>query len=244
MSNLLNVKNLKVSVEDKEILKGIDLEVNKGEVHVIMGPNGSGKSTLLNTIMANPIYNINEGSIEFEGEDITETTADKRARAGIFMSFQSPEAINGVRLSDFLRQSKTAVSGEKQSILKFNKEVKNELKALKLSDDYADRYVNVGFSGGERKKSEMLQMKLLNPKLAMLDETDSGLDVDAVRIVSNAIDKFMNEEKAIIIITHHREILENIKADYVHIMKDGKLIMSGDNSLMDRIEKDGYEWIE
>lgn len=244
MSNLLNVKNLKVSVEDKEILKGIDLEVNKGEVHVIMGPNGSGKSTLLNTIMANPIYNINEGSIEFEGEDITDTTADKRARAGIFMSFQSPEAINGVRLSDFLRQSKTAVSGEKQSILKFNKEVKNELKALKLSDDYADRYVNVGFSGGERKKSEMLQMKLLNPKLAMLDETDSGLDVDAVRIVSNAIDEFINEEKAIIIITHHREILENIKADYVHIMKDGKLIMSGDNSLMDRIEKDGYEWIE
>lgn len=244
MSNLLNIKDLKVSAGEKEILKGIDLTVNKGEVHVIMGPNGSGKSTLLNTIMANPNYTITDGNIEFEGESINDLEADERARRGIFMSFQSPEAIPGVRLQDFLRQSTQAVTGEKQSIMKFNKKLKGEMDNLKLSEAYADRYVNVGFSGGERKKSEMLQMKLLNPKLAMLDETDSGLDVDAVRIVSKAIDEYLDEDKSIIIITHHREILENIKADYVHIMKNGKLLMTGDDSLIDKIEQDGYEWVE
>lgn len=244
MDNLLKVEDLHVKVGDREILKGIDLEVNKGEVHVIMGSNGSGKSTLMNTIMANPVYEVSQGKIYFEGEDITEESVDKRARRGIFMSFQSPDEIPGVKLNDFLRISREQVDGKKPSILAFNKELQREMADLNLSDDYAQRYVNVGFSGGERKKSEILQMKMLDPKLALLDETDSGLDVDAVRIVSKGISDFLeNEEKSVIIITHHRELLQNIKADYVHILKDGKILQTGDDSLMNKIEKEGYEWV-
>ncbi|WP_243342336.1 Fe-S cluster assembly ATPase SufC [Anaerococcus sp. AGMB09787] len=244
MDNLLKVEDLHVKVGDREILKGIDLVVNKGEVHVIMGSNGSGKSTLMNTIMANPVYKVSQGKIYFEDEDITEESVDKRARRGIFMSFQSPDEIPGVKLNDFLRISKEQVEGKKPSILAFNKQLQREMEDLNLSEDYAQRYVNVGFSGGERKKSEILQMKILDPKLALLDETDSGLDVDAVRIVSNGIRDFLeNEEKSVIIITHHRELLQNIKADYVHILKDGKILQTGDDSLMDKIEKEGYEWV-
>lgn len=243
MAEILRVENIHVSVDDKEILKGINLKVNSGEVHVIMGSNGSGKSTLMNAIMANPVYKQTEGKIFYKGEDISSWTTDKRARAGIFMSFQAPDEISGVRLKDFLRQAKDAVTGEKMSIMKFNKELSKEMKDLKFDDSYADRYVNVGFSGGEKKKSEILQLKVLNPTLAMLDETDSGLDVDAVRTVSNAIKEFINKDNAVIIITHHREILENIKADYVHILKDGKILQTGDDSLINKIEAEGYEWV-
>lgn len=243
MTNLLKIEDLHVSVGDKKILDGIDLEVNKGEVHVVMGSNGSGKSTLMNTIMANPVYEVTDGKIFFEGEDITDESVDKRARRGIFMSFQHPDEIHGVKLNDFLRISKEQKDGKKPSILAFNKELGKEMADLKLSEDYANRYVNVGFSGGERKKSEILQMKMLNPKLALLDETDSGLDVDAVRIVSKGIKDFLTEDNAVIIITHHRELLANIKADYVHILKDGKIQETGDDSLMDKIEEEGYEWV-
>ena len=243
MTNLLKIEDLHVSVGDKKILDGIDLEVNKGEVHVVMGSNGSGKSTLMNTIMANPVYEVTDGKIFFEGEDITDASVDKRARRGIFMSFQHPDEIPGVKLNDFLRISKEQKDGKKPSILAFNKELNKEMTDLKLSEDYANRYVNVGFSGGERKKSEILQMKMLNPKLALLDETDSGLDVDAVRIVSKGIKDFLTEDNAVIIITHHRELLANIKADYVHILKDGKIQETGDDSLMDKIEEEGYEWV-
>ena len=241
MKELLRIENLHVSVGDNEILKGVDLKVNAGEVHVIMGSNGSGKSTLMNTIMANPIYRVKEGKIFFEGEDITDYSTDKRARAGIFMSFQAPDAISGVRLGDFLRQAKEEVSESKTSILKFNKDLEKQMKDLDLDKSYADRYVNVGFSGGERKKSEILQLKILNPKLAMLDETDSGLDVDAVRIVSKAIKDYLDQDKAVIIVTHHNELLDNIKVDYVHILKDGKIKQTSDSSLMDKIEREGYE---
>lgn len=244
MSDLLKVENLKVSAEDKEILKGIDLNIKKGEIHVIMGPNGSGKSTLLNAIMANPAYNIDSGKIYFDDEEITDLLADERARRGIFMSFQSPQEIQGVRLNEFLRQSVGAVRGETPSILQFNRQLSSNMKNLKLDETYQNRYVNVGFSGGEKKKSEMLQLQLLNPKLAMLDETDSGLDIDAVRIVSKAIRDYHNENNAIIVITHHREILEDIKPDYVHIVKDGKIVKTDDASLMQRIEKEGYEWLK
>ena len=243
MTNLLKIEDLHVSVGDKKILDGIDLEVNKGEVHVVMGSNGSGKSTLMNTIMANPVYEVTDGKIFFEGEDITDESVDKRARRGIFMSFQHPDEIPGVKLNDFLRISKEQKDGKKPSILAFNKELGKEMADLKLSEDYANRYVNDGFSGGERKKSEILQMKMLNPKLALLDETDSGLDVDAVRIVSKGIKDFLTEDNAVIIITHHRELLANIKADYVHILKDGKIQETGDDSLMDKIEEEGYEWV-
>ncbi|MDY3006916.1 Fe-S cluster assembly ATPase SufC [Anaerococcus sp. AGMB00486] len=243
MKELLKVENLHVSVDDTEILKGIDLKVNAGEVHVIMGSNGSGKSTLMNAIMANPIYDVTEGKIYFEGEDITDLTTDKRAKAGIFMSFQSPDAISGVRLGDFLKQAKEEVTGKKPSILGFNKELKKEMEELKLSEEYAYRYVNVGFSGGERKKSEILQLKILNPKLAMLDETDSGLDVDAVRIVSEGIKNYLSEDNAVIVVTHHNELLANIDVDYVHVLKDGKIKYTSDASLMEKIEKEGYEWV-
>lgn len=243
MTEILNIENLHVSVDETEILKGIDLKINSGEVHVIMGSNGSGKSTLMNAIMANPVYKVTEGDIFYKGENINDWTTDKRVRAGIFMSFQTPDAIPGVKLGDFLRQAKEQVSGERPSILKFNKELKKEMDSLKLDEGYADRYVNVGFSGGERKKSEILQLKTLNPTLAMLDETDSGLDVDAVRIVSKGIQDYISDDNAVIIITHHRELLENIKADYVHILKDGKILHTGDDSLMDKIEEKGYEWV-
>lgn len=189
MSDLLKIENLHVSAGDKDILKGINLTVGKGEVHVVMGANGSGKSTLMNTIMANPAYTVNEGKIFFEGEDITDYSVDKRARLGIFMSFQYPDEIPGVKLSDFLRISEEQITGKKPKILAFNKELTKQMENLKLDSSYANRYVNVGFSGGERKKSEILQMQMLSPKLALLDETDSGLDVDAVRIVSDGIKK-------------------------------------------------------
>lgn len=243
MTELLKIENLHVSAGEKDILKGIDLKVGKGEVHVVMGANGSGKSTLMNAIMANPIYEIKEGKIYFEGEDITDLSVDKRARLGIFMSFQHPDEIPGVKLSDFLRISEEQITGSKPKILAFNKKLQAEMEDLKLDDSYANRYVNVGFSGGERKKSEILQMQMLSPKLALLDETDSGLDVDAVRIVSKGIEDFLDGEKSVIIITHHREILANIKADYVHILKDGKIKYSGGDDLMDRIEAEGYEWV-
>ena len=243
MTELLRIENLHVSAGEKDILKGIDLKVNKGEVHVIMGSNGSGKSTLMNAIMANPIYDIKEGKIFFEGEDITELSVDKRARLGIFMSFQHPDEIPGVKLSDFLRISEEQVTGEKPKILAFNKKLASEMEELNLASSYANRYVNVGFSGGERKKSEILQMQMLNPKLALLDETDSGLDVDAVRIVSKGIENYLDGEKSVILITHHREILANIKADFVHILKDGKIKYTGGDDLMDKIESEGYEWV-
>lgn len=243
MTEILKIDNLHVSVGETEILKGIDLTVNSGEVHVVMGSNGSGKSTLMNAIMANPVYDVTQGDIFYKGENINDWTTDKRAREGIFMSFQNPDAIPGVRLEDFLRQAQEQVTGKRPSILKFNKDLKNDMESLKLDDHYADRYVNVGFSGGERKKSEILQLKTLNPTLAMLDETDSGLDVDAVRIVSKGIKDYLSEDNAVIIITHHRELLENIKADYVHILKDGKISQTGDDSLMDKIEEKGYEWV-
>lgn len=243
MSELLKIENLHVSVGDNEILKGIDLKINKGEVHVVMGANGSGKSTLMNSIMANPIYKITEGKIYFQGEDITNESCDKRARRGIFMSFQHPDEIPGVKLADFLRISEEQITGKKPQIISFAKKLEKEMKALDLAEEYAERYVNVGFSGGERKKSEILQLKMLNPKLAMLDETDSGLDVDAVRIVSKGIKDYLSSDNAVIIITHHRELLENIKADYVHVIKDGKIAHEGDDSLMDEIEKRGYEWV-
>ncbi|MDD7305639.1 MAG: Fe-S cluster assembly ATPase SufC [Peptoniphilaceae bacterium] len=243
MTEILKINNLHVSVGETEILKGINLQINSGEVHVIMGSNGSGKSTLMNAIMANPVYQVTEGEILYKGEKINDWPTDKRARAGIFMSFQNPDAIAGVKLGDFLRQAKEQVSGQRPSILKFSKELNKEMESLKLDETYRDRYVNVGFSGGERKKSEILQLKILNPTLAMLDETDSGLDVDAVRIVSKAIKEYINEDKAVIIITHHRELLENIKADYVHVLKDGKILYTGDDSLMDKIEEKGYEWV-
>lgn len=238
---MLEIKNLHASVEDREILKGINLKINKGEIHVIMGPNGSGKSTLTKVIMDHPDYEVTEGEIIFEGQDISDESTDKRAKLGLFLSFQNPEEVEGVSVENFLRTAQINLTGEKPKLLEFRRNLNKELEELEFDKDYANRYLNVGFSGGEKKKSEILQMKMLDPKLIMLDETDSGLDVDATKIVSREVEAFLNEEKSAIIITHHSSILESIKPDYVHIMIDGNLIKTGDASLIDEIERDGYK---
>lgn len=238
---MINIKNLNVKVEDKEILKGFNLNINSGEIHVVMGPNGAGKSTLMNAIMAHPKYTITNGNIEFEGEDITELTADERARKGIYLSFQTPQEVAGITVENFLRAAKMAVTGENVPILKFKKELKKIMEELSFSPQYAERYLNVGFSGGEKKKNEILQMKVLDPKFVMLDETDSGLDVDATRIVSEGVKNFLTKDKSVLIITHHSQILEYLEPDFVHIIVDGKLVKTGGKELIQEIEEHGYK---
>ncbi|MDO5755067.1 MAG: Fe-S cluster assembly ATPase SufC [Tissierellia bacterium] len=238
---LLKIENLHANVDGTEILKGVNLEINKGEIHVIMGPNGSGKSTLANVIMDNPVYTVTQGRVYFEGEDITELTTDKRAKKGMFMSFQTPEEVEGISLENFLRTAKAEITGEEQSILDFRDEMEETMEILKLSDDYLSRYLNVGFSGGEKKKSEILQLLVLNPKFAILDETDSGLDVDAVKLVSQGIREYKNEDNALLIITHHSEIMKDIHPDYVHVIVDGQIVQEGGEELMNQIIEHGFE---
>ena len=243
MEKLLEIKDLNTIAEDdndKHILKGLDLEINKGEIHVIMGPNGSGKSTLANTIFRSPRYIVAKGNIIFEGEDITNETTDKIAKKGIFMSFQTPEEIPGISLAQFLKTIKTSNTGEKPNLYQFTKEIENDMKEIKMDYNYVNREFNVGFSGGEKKKNEILQMLLLNPKLAILDETDSGLDVDAIKTVSNGIKVFKNENNSVLIITHSTKILSELKVDKVHILVDGKIIKTGDSTLAKEIEENGY----
>ena len=241
MAELLQIKDLEVSVEEKKILKGINLTINKGEIHVVMGTNGAGKSTLANAIMGNPLYTVDKGSIVFDGKDITEDAVNDRAKAGIFMSFQSPISVPGITVENFIRTAKSTITGENVRALAFKKELKAKMDELSFDTSYAQRYVNEGFSGGERKKNEILQMSILNPKLAILDETASGLDVDAVRIVSEGVSRFHNEDNSVLIITHHNAILQSLKPDFVHILINGKIVKTGDASLVDEIEKHGYE---
>ena len=239
---MLEIKELNTIATDdgKSILKGLNLKINKGEIHVIMGPNGSGKSTLANTIFANPRYQITSGDILFEGKSILDLKTNERAKLGIFLSFQTPIEIPGITVANFLKSAKTNVSNEHINIYNFAKEVEHNMELLGIDKDYKLRDLNVGFSGGEKKKNEILQLLTLNPKLAILDETDSGLDVDAIRIVSKGINLFKNDENAVLIITHSTKILESLKVDYVHILKDGKIIKTGDASLAKEIEKTGY----
>lgn len=242
MKELLRIENLHVAVDGKELLHGIDLLVPRGEVHVIMGTNGAGKSTLMHSIMGNPAYEVTTGKIYFEGEDITEDAVDERAKKGLFLSFQTPIAVPGVTVENFLRTAKVAVSGEQQRLFPFKRKVQQEMKELQLDGAYAERYLNDGFSGGERKKHEILQMRILEPKLAMLDETDSGLDVDAVRVVSQAVADFHNENNSLLIITHHNLILQHLQPDAVHILMDGRVIHSGGADLLDVVEEHGFEY--
>ncbi len=243
MEKLLEIKNLKTIAEDdpnKNILKGLDLTINQGEIHVIMGPNGSGKSTLANTIFSSPRYIITDGKIIFENEDITGKATNEIAKKGIFMSFQTPEEIPGISLAQFLKTTKASISGEKPNLYQFTKEVDKYMKELDMKYETVNREFNVGFSGGEKKKNEILQMLLLNPKLAILDETDSGLDVDAINTVSKGIDLFKNENNSVLIITHSTKILKKLKVDKVHILVDGKIVKTGDYSLAKEIEENGY----
>lgn len=237
---LLSIHGLRAAVDGKEILKGLDLEINKGEVHVIMGPNGSGKSTLVNLIMGQPRYEKTAGSILFEGEDIGELKIHERARKGIFLSFQNPEEIPGITVENLIRTAQSAVTGETVRVMAFKKKLHKTMEALQMDDSYASRHVNVGFSGGEKKRNEILQMMMLNPKLALLDETDSGLDVDAVRIVSAGVRQFKSEHNAVLIITHNTKILEQLQVDRVHVLLNGQIIRTGDASLVEQINEQGY----
>ncbi len=241
---LLDIKDLKVSVEDKEILKGINLSIGDGEVHAIMGPNGGGKSTLCNSIMGSPIYRVDGGKILFEGEDIAGMKVDERARKGIFLSFQYPEEIEGITLENFLRTSLNTVTGKNHSILSFKKLLKEKMQLLEMKEEYAERYLNVGFSGGEKKKAEVLQMAVLNPKLVMLDEIDSGLDIDALRIVAESINKVRTRDMSLLIITHHNRLLDYLKPDVVHVLMNGRIVKVGDSGLAKELEKTGYESIK
>lgn len=241
---LLDIQGLQMSVGEKVILKDLNLTIHKGEVHVVMGPNGAGKSTLAAAIVGNPKFNIDGGNIYFENERINEVPVFERARKGIFLSFQIPEEIPGLKVEEFLRASKEAVTGEKIPILRFHKELTEKMKELKMNTAYANRSLNVGFSGGEKKKNEILQFAILNPKLAVLDETDSGLDIDATRVVFEGVSKFRTKDMGILIITHYSKVLDYIKPDFVHILVDGKIIKTDGFELAEYIEKHGYEHIE
>lgn len=241
--HLLDIKGLHAGVEGKEILKGLSLTVGKGEVHVILGPNGSGKSTLMNVIMGHPKYEVTAGSIAFEGEDITQLKTFERARKGLFLSFQTPEEIPGISVENMIRTAKQAVSGERVKLLPFRKKLKEMMAELKIKPEYADRYLNVGFSGGEKKRNEILQLLMLEPKLALLDETDSGLDVDAVQIVSEGVAKFHNEGNSCLIITHNTRILEKLTVDRVHVLMNGTIVEEGGAELIDDINRRGFTHI-
>ena len=240
---LLEIKDLHAGVEDKEILKGLNLSIGKGEVHVILGPNGSGKSTLMNIIMGHPKYQVTSGEMFFEGEDLSSLKTFERTRKGLFLSFQTPEEIPGITVENMIRTAKQAVTGQKVKLFPFRKELKAMMQELKMKTEYAERYMNVGFSGGEKKRNEILQLLMLQPKLALLDETDSGLDVDAVQIVSEGVAKFHNSENSCLIITHNTRILEKLHVDKVHVLINGKIVEEGGAELIDDINHRGFTHI-
>ena len=244
---MIDIKNLKVSVEEKEILKGINLEIPEGEVHAIMGRNGSGKSTLANTLAGNEKFEVTDGSIHMNGLDITEMSAENRSLNGIFVCFQYPVAIPGVSMAYFLRAAINAhlenQGKEEMDALEFLNQSKEILKKLNLDDSFLKRSINDGFSGGEKKKSEIFQLLSLNPKFAILDETDSGLDIDALKIVADGVKEFNGKKNSTLIITHYERLLEYINPDVVHVMIDGKIVKSGDMELARQVEEKGYSWL-
>lgn len=237
---LLRIENLQVEIDGKRILNGLDLEVGLGEVHVLMGPNGAGKSTLANVLMGHPSYEVVGGRIELRGEDVTEMAPHERARLGLFLSFQYPQEIPGITLADFLRTAKGSGEGEQPGLLEFHKLLQEKMSVLEMDAKYAERYLNHGFSGGEKKKSEILQMLILNPILAVLDETDSGLDIDAVQVVAKGVKGFHNPENSLLIITHHQSLLEHIAADCVHFLVEGRIVESGGKELLAHVEESGF----
>ncbi|MBR5116380.1 MAG: Fe-S cluster assembly ATPase SufC [Lachnospiraceae bacterium] len=239
---LLEIRDLSVSVEEKAILSHIDLTVDQGETHVLMGPNGAGKSTLGYTLMGHPGYEQTGGTITFDGEDLNGMSADKRAKAGLFLSFQNPIEVPGVSLSGFIRNALHERTGQPVKLFQFQKKLAAAMEMLAMDPAYADRDLNVGFSGGEKKKAEILQMLLLQPKLAILDETDSGLDVDAVRTVSQGVQAYQeSKDGALLIITHSTRILEALHVDHVHVLVKGQIVTSGDASLIEEINRNGFE---
>jgi Fe-S cluster assembly ATP-binding protein len=238
---LLEIIDLHASAGDHEILKGVDLVVDRGEIHALMGPNGSGKSTLANVLMGNPAYTVTRGSVRFRGEDITAAPPTDRGAAGMFLAFQHPEAIPGVSVIQFLRQALSNRTGTNLTVLELRLKVMDAMKELGMESSFADRYLNEGFSGGERKRNEVLQMAVLQPELAIMDETDSGLDIDALRTVADGVNKLITPERGFLIITHYQRLLDYITPDMVHIFMDGRILESGGPELAARLEEEGYE---
>jgi len=247
---MLEIKNLTVSVEGKEIIKDLNIKLEPGKVHVLMGPNGSGKSTLANTLMGNPEYKIESGKIFFNNKEITNLPVNERAKLGFFMSFQYPQEVAGVTIRDFLKQAYQSLNPEKAEefdYFEFEELLEKNLQSLNIDEEFVTRYLNQGFSGGEKKKSEILQLLTLNPKISILDETDSGLDIDSLRTIAKGIKNYMQQEngkdKICLVITHYKRILENLDPDKVYIMKNGKILLQGDKELVNKVEKEGYAGI-
>ena|SRR5690606_23153943 len=240
----LTVKNLHVQIEGKEILKGVDLVVNSGEVHAIMGPNGTGKSTLASALMGHPKYEITEGEAFLDDNNLLEMEVDERARTGLFLAMQYPQEVSGVTNADFMRSAVKAVNGEEMPLIKFIMEYEKNAQELKMREDLPHRYLNEGFSGGERKRNEILQLKTLKPKFAILDEIDSGLDIDALRIVGENINGMVSDKFGCILITHYQRILDYVKPTHVHIMINGKIVLTGGAELISKIDANGYEWVK
>ncbi|MDB5055947.1 MAG: sufC [Bacilli bacterium] len=240
------IDGLKASVEGKEILKGLSLTIGGGEIHAIMGPNGTGKSTLASTLMGHPKYEVTEGTVTLDGEDVLDMAVDERARAGLFLAMQYPSEISGVTNSDFLRSAINAKRGEGNeiSLIKFIRQMEKKMKDLEMNAEFAHRYLNEGFSGGEKKRNEILQMMLLEPRICILDEIDSGLDIDALRIVAEGVNSLKSEDRGFLIITHYQRLLDYITPDFVHIMMQGRIVKSGGPELAELVEKDGYDWIK
>ena len=238
---LLVIENLHASAAGVEILRGVDLTINRGEIHALMGPNGSGKSTLANVLMGHPSYEVTEGRIIFEGEDVTEAAPNDRATLGMFLAFQYPEEIPGVSVVNFLRTALANKSGIDYTVLELRLKVMDAMKELGMDATFADRYLNEGFSGGERKRNEVLQMAVLEPKLAVMDETDSGLDIDALKTVAEGVTKLTGPERGFLIITHYQRLLDFITPDHVHVFLNGRVLTSGDASLAKQLERDGYD---
>lgn len=245
---MLTIKNLHASVEDKEILKGINLEVKAGEVHAIMGPNGAGKSTLSSIIAGNENYEVTEGEIILDGEDIAELAPEERAHAGMFLSFQYPVEIPGVSVTNFIKtainESRKAKGQEEMPANEMLKKIREKSELLEMDKKFLSRSLNEGFSGGEKKRNEIFQMAMLEPKVAILDETDSGLDIDALRIVANGVNKLKSADNAVVVITHYQRLLDYIVPDFVHVLMDGKIVKSGTKELALELEEKGYDWIK
>jgi Fe-S cluster assembly ATP-binding protein len=240
---MLKIEDLQVEIDGQEIVKGLDLEVGKGEIHAIMGPNGSGKSTLANVLMGHPRYEVTGGSITFQGEDVFELEPDERAKLGMFLAFQYPSEVPGVSVANFLRTAVNSVREEELSPMEMYRLLQEKMGIMQMDPKFAERYLNEGFSGGEKKRNEILQMLMLDPKLAIMDETDSGLDIDALQVVARGVNELRGPEFSAVIITHYQRILRYIEPDHVHVMLDGRLVTSGGKELADDLEEKGYDWV-
>jgi Fe-S cluster assembly ATP-binding protein len=240
---MLRIENLHVEVDGNEIVKGLDLEVGRGEIHAIMGPNGSGKSTLANVLMGHPRYDVTDGSVTFEDQDVLELEPDERAKMGLFLAFQYPSEVPGVSVANFLRTAVNSVREEELSPMEMYKLLQEKMAVMRMDPKFAERYLNEGFSGGEKKRNEILQMLMLEPSLAILDETDSGLDIDALQVVARGVNEMRGPEFSAVLITHYQRILRYIEPDRVHVMLDGRLVTSGGKELAEDLEEKGYDWV-